>query len=445
MAQISILKLSEIQTKERMDSEYFSKDILKIISKIRKLENGELDELCLIKSGITPQYSNSGNIKVIRSGDLNRNLFIDEENLLQTNEEKLFFINDKDVLISSIGRGSIGKINIYDDKERLAIVSEINILRNFKINPYYLFVFLRTIFGQEQINREITGATGQLHLLKSNVKKILVPIPSKSFQKKIQDMILLAKKHYKKSKELYEEAELFLLKEIGLEDYKPRFQLSFISDYNNIFNAERIDADYFQPKYNKIIEKAREKSKLEELENLVLIKKGIEVGSKEYLEEGIPFVRVSNLSKLGLNKNNQKYISKELYSKLKTKYTPKKDDILLSKDATLGVALLLKENREIINSIGILRLKVKEQIDKNYLTLVLNSQFVKSQIERDSGGSVIIHWKEPQIRKTLIPLISKEKQGKISNLIEESFKLRDESKEILDKTKKEVENYITSK
>lgn len=171
MVQISILKLSEVQEESRIDAEYFQKRILKIISKLKCLKNNNVEELCLVKSGKTPQYSKEGTIKVIRSGDLNKDLFIDNDELLKTDEKRLFFVENNDVLISSIGRGSIGKINIYNEKEKVATVSEVNVLRKLKINPYYFLIFLRTSFGQEQINREITGATGQQHLLKSNVKK----------------------------------------------------------------------------------------------------------------------------------------------------------------------------------------------------------------------------------------------------------------------------------
>jgi len=441
-AKINILKLSEVKNEDRLDSEYFQKSILKLVSKIEKLDNKKLVDLCSIKSGRTPSYFDNGKIKVVRSGDLNKDLFIDQEKLLKTNEDRLLFIENKDILISSIGRGSIGKINIYDSKEKLATVSEVNILRGSKINPYYLLMFLRTFFGQEQINREITGATGQQHLLKSNVKKILIPILSESFQERIQEVVLQAKSEYEKSKELYQEAENFLLKEIGLKNYNPKHQLSFISKYSNLLNVERIDADYFQPKYDKIIEKVKENSTLEELGNLVSIKKGIEVGSEEYQDEGIPFIRVSNISKLEINPDNQRYITKELYNKLKEHYSPKKEEILLTKDASIGVAFLLKENKNMIISSGVLRLKAKEEINKNYLTLILNSIFVKSQIERDGGGSIILHWKPSKVRETFIPIIPRDKQQKISDLVKESLRLRNNSKFLLEKAKKDVENLM---
>ena len=64
------------------------------------------------------------------------------------------------------------------------------------------------------------------------------------------------------------------------------------------------------------------------LGNLVTLKKCIEVGSGEYLEDGIPFVRVSNLSSFEITE--EKYISEELYAEIQ-EHQPQKGEILLSK------------------------------------------------------------------------------------------------------------------
>jgi restriction endonuclease S subunit len=446
MAQTNIISLNESKRESRLDSEYFQKEILSTISKMRKIQHKKLAELCLVKSGKTPQYYiKNGKTKIIRSGDLNKNLFIDEEELLKTNENKLFFVQDNDVLISSIGRGSIGKINIYsnyNDKAKLATVSEVNILRNSKINPHYLFIFLRTKFGQKQIDREITGATGQQHLLKSNVRKIIIPIPSNKFQNKIQEIVLKAKDCYRESKELYNKAKVDLLEEVDLKDYKLEKTLSFTTNYLDLKQAKRIDADYFQPKYNNIITKVEHHSKLEKLGNLVSIKKGIEVGSNEYQESGIPFIRVSNISELEINSEDQKYITNELYSKLQKKFSPKQGEILLTKDASIGISFLLNETKSIIVSSGILRLKVNEKINPVYLNSVLNSLFLQLQIERDGGGSVIRHWKYSKVKEVSIPLIPREKQQKIADLVERALNLRKSAKELLEQAKKEVEDFI---
>lgn len=91
---------------------------------------------------------------------------------------------------------------------------------------------------------------------------------------------------------------------------------------------------------------------------------------------------------------------------------------------------------------GILRLKLKENIDAEYLTLCLNSIIGKMQAERDSGGSVIAHWRPEQIKNIMIPILPALMQNKIGNLLMQSYKARKKAKELLEEAKKKVEEMI---
>ena len=172
--------------------------------------------------------------------------------------------------------------------------------------------------------------------------------------------------------------------------------------------------------------------------NLAILKKCVEVGSKEYVERGIPFVRVSNLSPFEITQ--EKYISEELYAEI-TEHQPKQGEILFSKDATPGIAYYLRETPEkMIPSSGILRLKSKaDKIGNEYLTLVLNSILTQEQVNRDVGGSVILHWRPDQVAGTVIPILSQDKQAEIEQKVTESFNLRNRAKELLECAKRAVE------
>ena len=61
------------------------------------------------------------------------------------------------------------------------------------------------------------------------------------------------------------------------------------------------------------------------------------------------------------------------------------------------------------------------------------------QSQRDAGGSIIKHWKPSEIKKILIPIIDKTIQSQIEQKIKESFKLKEQSKQLLDIAKKAVE------
>ena len=85
---------------------------------------------------------------------------------------------------------------------------------------------------------------------------------------------------------------------------------------------------------------------------------------KKYKEEGKLFIRVSTLSKNGINLTEEKYLSEKLYQELKKDYEPEVGEILLTKDATPGIAYAIKEPVERIMSGGILRLKLNPFLKK---------------------------------------------------------------------------------
>jgi type I restriction enzyme S subunit len=93
-----------------------------------------------------------------------------------------------------------------------------------------------------------------------------------------------------------------------------------------------------------------------------------------------------------------------------------------------------------IPSGGILRLKSKtNKINNEYLTLVLNSLLVKEQINRDVGGSIILHWRPDQVKETIIPILAEKKQTEIQTKVIESLSLRKQSKHLLECAKRAVE------
>jgi len=123
---------------------------------------------------------------------------------------------------------------------------------------------------------------------------------------------------------------------------------------------------------------------------------------------------------------------------------PQKGEILFTKDASPGVAYYLNEKtQKIIPSGGILRLKKKtDTINNEYLTLVLNSILTKEQVNRDVGGSVILHWRPDQVKEMAIPILPEKKQTQIQQKISESFNLRKQSKHMLECAKQTVEMAI---
>lgn len=207
---------------------------------------------------------------------------------------------------------------------------------------------------------------------------------------------------------------------------------------STFLESSRLDAEYYQPKYDYLFGILK-RFKTKTIREIAMLSKSIEPGSDAYCEKGTPFIRVADLSKLGLSEPAI-YLDEVEFSGV---IRPQKDTILLSKDGSVGVAYKVDEPLNVITSGAIIHLNVTDkEVLPDYLTLVINSVVVKLQAERDAGGSIIQHWKPSEIEKVIIPILSMEEQIKISQLIQQSFSLRKESKILLTRAISIVENTI---
>ena len=55
----------------------------------------------------------------------------------RTQPSRYSYLRKEDVLISSIGFGSIGKVQVFDKEGRYGTVSEVTVVRQGKLNPFY--------------------------------------------------------------------------------------------------------------------------------------------------------------------------------------------------------------------------------------------------------------------------------------------------------------------
>lgn len=235
----------------------------------------------------------------------------------------------------------------------------------------------------------------------------------------------------------YRLAEWTLLWELYAETWTTTTTAHYsIKNYSVCKTSGRLDAEYYQPKYDELFFRLS-KFECTTINNIATIKKSVEPGSEAYQESGIPFVRVSDVTKFGISEPNI-FLSPKDFDLAELQ--PKKDTILLSKDGSVGIAYKVEEDTNCITSGALLHLSVfNKEYNPDYLTLVLNSIVVQMQAERDSNGAIIQHWKPSEIEQVIIPKLPKSTQDAIAAKIQESFALKAESKRLLEEAKLMVE------
>ena len=95
----------------------------------------------------------------------------------------------------------------------------------------------------------------QANFSPAKFNKIKIPKIKKDIQQKIKVQVQTAYFKKQQSKHLYQEAENLLLTELGLKDHSFSHAITFSTTKKEVDQAGRYDAEYFQPKYDEMIEK----------------------------------------------------------------------------------------------------------------------------------------------------------------------------------------------
>lgn len=364
-------------------------------------------------------------------------------------ELDIFKLQDGDVLFNRTNSFEwVGRTGIYyksTEQDEKVFASYLVRLIPYaeQVLPEYLTAFLNTTNGVRQIKARARQSINQTNVNPEEVKEIEIPLLSKKLQKAIQINYQSAHQKLVAAQKIYKLVEDMLNSSLGIADFIDE-PCSIKTLSNSFMQSGRLDAEYYQKKYDALFETLSQFTTINlGAENgLVSIKKSIEPGSEAYQDEGIPFVRVSDVNKYEIVEPTIK-LSQTIVPNIESLY-PLKDTILLSKDGSVGIAYKVQEDMQVVTSGALLHLTVKDtnQIIPDYLTLVLNSQVVQLQAERDCNGAIIQHWKPSDIEKVLIPVLDMDKQKEISDKVQESFRLRKEAKRLLDNAIKAVEMAI---
>jgi DNA-directed RNA polymerase subunit K/omega len=90
-----------------------------------------------------------------------------------------------DVLLARSGVGSVGRAEVWDSDEPATVGCYVDIIRQDRFNPFYLTVFLKSRFGQGQIERYKCGV-GTVNLNFGEIRSILVPEPPEEIQRRVE-------------------------------------------------------------------------------------------------------------------------------------------------------------------------------------------------------------------------------------------------------------------
>ncbi|MCF6319455.1 MAG: DNA methylase, partial [Proteobacteria bacterium] len=221
-----------------------------------------------------------------------------------SNEElKTFTLNDRDVVFNRTNSFEwVGRTGIYKKLDNRPFIFASYLVRFItnqeKLLPEYLTAFLNCKYGVWDIKRRARQSINQTNVNPEEVKEIEIPKLSINIQNSIKDLFDNAHLNRVKAKQTYAQAEKLLLAEIGLQDFKPCNDAVNIKSFQDSFaSCGRLDAEYYQKKYDDYLSLIRKYSNGADPINIICQHKGKNYKPNEFIE--YKYIELSNIGKSG--------------------------------------------------------------------------------------------------------------------------------------------------
>lgn len=183
-----------------------------------------------------------------------------------------------------------------------------------------------------------------------------------------------------------------------------------------------------------------EKLKELKLSDIVELKHGHQFRSDDLIDNGeIPVIKIGQIGDNGtLNMKDLTYISNDRIEEFKD-YIIKNGDILISLTGNLGRIVVVENlNGIALQNYRVGKLEVKPGFDKIFIKNLLDTQYVRKQIERNSNQTAQANFGKKDLDKIKVLIPDASIQAKIGNTLE----LIDKQKIELEK---QMQNYIELK
>ena len=307
-----------------------------------------------------------------------------------------------------------------------------------KINPETLVAFLNSKYGREQINKQ-SMQSNQVNFSPAKFRKIDIPKFDIRIQKTIASMYSTAYENIQNANNKYIQAQNILISELGLENFNPSNEKVSIKTLKESFlKTGRLDSEYYQPKYDEILNKIT-KYGCSEFTNFVdRYTKGYPYSSDSYVEkDGIVLIKISNINNFKLDISSASLIPKNDID-LSAENVVQKNDILVSMSGTIGNSCIVQDDIKAVVNQRIMKIKSKN-INPVVFSLIINSMIGKNQLERIQTGGVQANISPKDILKIQIPCIKTSVQDEIADYIKQSMEYSKKAKELLEIATKSVE------
>ncbi len=438
MIAYSIIQKSQLEGALRLDAEYYQPEYLKLVDNLNELGAVPIKEIVTnpkrkfkpIKGELF-QYIEISEVDLL-TGEYNKVEILGED----APDRAQWIIKKDNLIISTVRPIRNAVCLIREDTKNLVCSSGFTVLKAEKVEPEYLFIYLKSRPIVELLDRKTT-ATMYPAVTVDDILNTKIYLGDENFREEIKSKVIEAQNELEKSKSFYSQAESLLFRELGLKDFKVEDDLFYIVNLSKIKSAHRADAEYFQSKY----EKLKEKIKKYGAAPLLSVAQNVPArfNPKSQPTKTFRYVELSNItSSVGTIDDFSEVIGDDAPSRAK-RVLESGDIIISSVEGSLEkVALTNEEQGGYLASNGFFQFRGKDILPE--VLLVLAKSFIlQMQFEKETAGTILTAVPKEAVKNIIVPKIDKPIQQKIADLVQKSHEARQKAKELLGEAKREIE------
>lgn len=420
------------ELENRFDVKYYDPKALEVLRRIKKkvasdstYESHEFGEYGKMKKGIfsipASEYKDIG-IPFIRVSCI-KSLTVDRNDLTYISDawhkkESKTAVKHGDIAISK--SGTIGCVALVPDWIEAANISQdiIGVYPYHKELSGFLAAYLSSKIGQIQMHRVETKQT-HAHLTLIPLKKLRI-LYNKEIAEKISKLMEDGLKYEKEFMDGIDIAIKLLKSHIKIEVENKKYRTFLIANKDI---ESRFTPIFYYPPYlesNKRLNAAFQTIKLGNISKII---NGKEVGSVNYKDDGVCFVRTSDLVNYGIDQNSYHKVSEEIYNKFKQDLQP--EDILFTNDGKIGLSAMLIDGDVCVIQSHVKRVRiVDKKFTPEYIFIFLNTDFGLFQIYRRIFVQSTIPTIEDGLQDVDIPIIDEKIMEQITLTCKKAFRAK---------------------
>lgn len=444
--------------KFRIDDEFFMKEYIFAYKKIKSIPHSILrDEISVLTdfhangsyetiSEVFELLDDPNYAYMVRTTDLETNNFLDGVKYIT--KKAYDFLSKSQVfggelLINKIGAPGKSYLMPYLNKP-VSLGMNLFLIRineDSYINEKFLYIYFNTKFGLKIINRKING-TVPLTIDKSAIRSLYIPRFESDFIYEISSLVDKILDLESKAKSIYALAEILLLDTLELKNFNPPVQKVNIKSFADSFGSSgRLDAEFYQEKYESYLKKIQAYPNGCEPIRTACKLKDTNYTPKD--NQTYQYIELSNIGNSGEITGASLDLGCNLPSRARRKVS--KNDVIVSsiEGSLASCAIVSEQYHQALCSTGFYVVS-SEKINSETLLMLFKSEPIQQLLKQGCSGTILTAINKDEFLNIPLPLVDVNVQTQISDLIQQSDRLRQESQALLEEAKRKVEQAIES-